>query len=190
MNRQKWLRFSMVVVVVLMLASMAGGTLAATTNPPNQVAAPQAGAITKTVDPVGIVNNNDTLTYTIVVDPAETTVIMPSQPGYFVDPLMPGLMWGGFVGTPPAGIEWNPTYHSVVGMLDITEPVTIVFTAQVYPSASFQMGMDIENTAALCHEDTDGTINLLVCPDQSTVTNPTYKYLFLPLIMRNYVATH
>lgn len=181
----KRLTISLTIALLIVIAT-AGAAFAALPDP-QQPTGMLADSIMKSVEPTGIVDRGDTLTYTIMVDLGESTIV--GLPVYFVDPVSPGLTNVQFI-EQPAGIEWNDMYHAITGMITTTSPITISFTADVQASGTFRMGSDIVNQAALCQSDTGGMITMVSCPETSNVvTNPTMSYLFLPVIMRGFTPS-
>ncbi|HOT92921.1 MAG TPA: hypothetical protein PLJ78_14000 [Anaerolineae bacterium] len=147
-------------------------------------AAPNAVTVTKTVDPKIIKPDcaNCVLTYTIVLTTNETSVS-----GVLTDVLPVYLSFDRWL-QEPAGAGRTGDVITWTGTIASGTPVELAFTVKL-PDYQTLQGVvatgQIVNTA--CFGRLDGTAILPpeVCGSATTVF---YRYIFLPLVMRNFAG--
>jgi hypothetical protein len=173
-------------IALLFALSMLIKPVAAAPGVPNQPGALlDAAGISKSVMPVGAVPYGSTVTYTVLITPAASTIQLGAI--YFRDELDPALVWGGFVGA-HAGFAWSPSLYAITStaLFSTSAPIALVFTAKVKPTGQAGSTATILNVAGLCN-DPGQSIGL--CPDTSNVVQNTARIpymIYLPLITRNF----
>jgi uncharacterized repeat protein (TIGR01451 family) len=143
--------------------------------------APNAVTINKTVSPQVIKPDyTGVLTYTITL--ANDTAVVS---GIVMTDALPTLLsFGAWVTQPSGAINVGDTI-TWTGTITAGSPVQLVFTAQLPGPETMTLLVaegEIVNTAYLGH--LDGTV---ILPDDSdSATTRFYRYIFLPLVMRNF----
>lgn len=164
-----------VVAIAIALCLLVAASVLAAPSAPNTV------TISKTVSPQVIEPDySGVLTYTITL--ANDTEVVS---GIVMTDALPTLLsFGTWVTQPEGAIDFGDTI-TWTGTITAGSPVQLVFTAQLPGSESMSLLLaegQIVNTAYLGH--LDGTV---ILPDDSdSAITRFYRYLFLPLVMRNF----
>ncbi|MGC9397379.1 MAG: hypothetical protein ACP5J4_21245 [Anaerolineae bacterium] len=165
---------TVVAIAVALCLLLAASVLAAPS-------APNAVTISKTVSPQVIKPDyTGVLTYTITLE-NDTDVVS----GIVMTDALPTLLsFGTWVAQPPGAFNVGDTI-TWTGSITVGSPVQLVFTAQLPGPETMTLLVaegQIVNTAYLGH--LEGTV---ILPDDSdSAITRFYRYIFLPLVMRNF----